>query len=92
MINEKDEIFMLENEIEKLEKELLDINPRSPENRFKYANKKSELNCLYKKLNLLTNNQNAEVETMNDSNQFNTTNFKKITKVIKPFRINKVHK
>ena len=45
-----DDIRMTMQEINRLNKELEKMDPNLPENRFKYANKKSEINILYKKL------------------------------------------
>ena len=83
MITIKDEIYMLENEIEKVKLELEEMDSKLPENRFRYANKKSELNSLYRKLELLTNNQEFKIETKNTflyHTQLNTIKEKKLIK------------
>ena len=49
-------------EINRLNKELEKMDPNLPENRFKYANKKSEINILYKKLYELKERQKVEKE------------------------------
>lgn len=88
MIDEKDEIFMIENEIEKLENELLDINPKSPENRFKYTNKKSELNILKRKLRRIKGEQEFVLKsTFKSINQLEKTHTNRLVKIkIKPFK------
>ena len=50
MLTTDDEILMTKKEIKKLEEELATMDPTHPDNRFKYANKKSELALLERKL------------------------------------------
>ena len=57
MLSLSDEIRMVEKELTMLNKELALMDPKAPENRFKYANKQSEINCLNKKLYQLRERQ-----------------------------------
>ncbi len=62
MLTIVDEIRMLEREIDSANKELDKMDPNDPDNRFKYANKKSEINHLYSKLYNLRQRQKDEKE------------------------------
>ena len=62
MIYIKDEIFMLEKEIKKLENELNLMDPNNPDNRFKYPSKISELNILKRKLEKLKEEQGIKTK------------------------------
>ena len=55
MLSIEDEIFMVKHAIERKKEELEKIDKADPNNRFKYANVKSELNILNQKLNNLNN-------------------------------------
>ena len=76
MLTLLDEIKMTMHEIDSLNKEIDLMDPKLPENRFKYANKKSEVNALYKKLfelreklkNENDNNKKIDFSYLNNSN------------------------
>lgn len=60
MLTIKDEIYMTTQEIERKTSELLRLNPHLPENRFKFANVRSELFILNRKLDKLKKQEQEE--------------------------------
>ncbi|MBR4672786.1 MAG: hypothetical protein IKO78_06300 [Bacilli bacterium] len=64
MLTIADKIRMIEKEIERLSQELENMDPKDPDNRFKYANKQSELNIQRRKLEEFIEKQNQENSQM----------------------------
>ena len=61
MLTVDDELLMTKKEIKRLEDELSSMDPKSPDNRFKYANKKSELASMERKLENLEEQKNQSL-------------------------------
>ena len=62
MLTIVDEIRMTEREIDRVNRELGEMDPKDEANRFKYPSKQSELNILYRRLDELREKQKQENE------------------------------
>ena len=73
---------MLTKQIKRKKEELDEIDPRLPDNRFKYANKKSELNVLYRKLEELTDGNDLIIEEKKNFKSFNNNKMPKAKSLV----------